>query len=169
MADSPCTLTVVLSVAEVSLAPLILGLIYATVVGHLVIRPVTDNSWSRLVSANLIEANERDQSSHPAMVGYLERTLFALSWIAGRPELGAVWLVLKAAASWHRWTAERAVFNVFLIGTGLSVLIGYAGGVISSEASIGHWGEAGAAALLPVILAVLFRLADSRWLRWLFR
>ena len=155
--------------SEVSLAPLILGLIYATVVGHLLIRPVTDNSWARLVSAKLIEANERDQSSHPAMVGYLERTLFALSWIAGRPELGAAWLVLKAAASWHRWTAERAVFNVFLIGTGLSVLIGYAGGVVASEATVGQWADVIAAAALPLILAGLFRYADSRWLRWLFR
>lgn len=59
-------------------------------------------------------------------VGYVERTLYTASWIMGEKGFIPVWLALKVAAQWKRWTdgeppTGRAVFSVFLIGNGLSI------------------------------------------------
>src|SRR2546425_10452035 len=73
----------------------------------------------------------RPHPEHPQMVGLVERTLYTASWLLGQPEFIAVWLALKVAGQWSRWSevknvqgkemSGRAVFNTFLIGNAFSV------------------------------------------------
>ena len=67
------------------------------------------------------------------LVGIVERSLYVTALILGRLEFVAVWLTLKTIARSPRWTEEAAIkgrglFNVFLVGNGLSIVfaaIGY--------------------------------------------
>jgi hypothetical protein len=54
--------------------------------------------------------------------GFFERTLYILIWLTGHLELIAAWLVVKVVGSWGNRDSGRV--DRFLIGTGLSVLIG---------------------------------------------
>ncbi len=58
--------------------------------------------------------------------GFIERFLYMTAWLVGYPELIAVWLALKVASQWKRWS-EDAGYNTFLVGTALSVFWGSAG------------------------------------------
>ena len=61
-------------------------------------------------------------------VGLVERTLYTASWLVARPEFIAVWLAIKTVSDWTAWREDqegipgRAIFNVVLIGSGLSIL-----------------------------------------------
>jgi hypothetical protein len=73
----------------------------------------------------------------------------------GKGELIGVWLALKAAGQWQVWkeaTSEgRATYQVFLIGSGLSVLYAGAGFKIIGWMLGGEW--------LRPLLAVCFVIA----------
>jgi hypothetical protein len=73
-------------------------------------------------------------NSHlPALVGAIERGLFVGALQLERGEFIAVWLALKVAAQWKGWeqglgagsakVQGRDLFNVFLIGSGLSIAL----------------------------------------------
>jgi len=76
----------------------------------------------------------------PSMVGNIECVLYTSSWLLGRPEFIAIWLVLKVAGGMKSWTEEvtlgkikfvgRNIFNVFLIGNALSISFGVVGAKI---------------------------------------
>lgn len=62
-------------------------------------------------------------------VGWLERFLYTLAIYVGVWQWIGVWLAIKVAARW-RSTQERPygpADNIWLIGTGLSVLFGFVG------------------------------------------
>jgi hypothetical protein len=74
----------------------------------------------------------------PAFVGICESLLYPIVMMIGKDSFIGVWLALKVAAQWIRWRGEdgrgprdvrmenegRRRFNRFLIGNGLSVLLG---------------------------------------------
>ncbi len=74
---------------------------------------------------------------HPAALGYVERTLYTLSWHVGAPQFIVVWLGLKTAVQWHRWQQAggqlpgRHVYNVFLVGSALSLLYASGGAAVA--------------------------------------
>jgi len=83
----------------------------------------------------------------PALVGYSEAFLYPLALVWGVPELIGVWLAIKVAGSWGRWTGPqvnygevepgsakekhilklqreaRETFNIFLVGNAASILL----------------------------------------------
>ena len=80
----------------------------------------------------------------PAIIGVIERFLYVASLLVGAPELIGVWLILKVAGGWQGWSAGRKprgqeddataphvygrqVFNIFLLGSGLSLVWAVAG------------------------------------------
>ncbi|MBS1827313.1 MAG: hypothetical protein JST93_18495 [Acidobacteria bacterium] len=70
---------------------------------------------------------------HPLLVGLIERFLYTAAWDFKRPEFIGVWLILKATGNWKGWQDERhgrALFNVFLIGNGFSIVYGALGGLV---------------------------------------
>jgi len=62
-------------------------------------------------------------------LGILERLFYTATLLGSAPEWVAVWLAVKVAVGWRRWesTEERHLFNIFLIGNLLSILLGYLG------------------------------------------
>ena len=67
----------------------------------------------------------------------------------GKPEFIGVWLVLKVAGSWNRWGETgtiggkkiegRAFYNIFLIGSGLSIAYAIGGAKMIEYASASLW------------------------------
>jgi hypothetical protein len=67
-----------------------------------------------------------------AKVGLIERTLYVGSILWGKPEFIGIWLVLKVAGRFWKDekvreangndAAQQAIFQIFLIGSGLSIV-----------------------------------------------
>ena len=141
--------------------PLVIAFGYSLLVGQLLIRPLFAIAYGQLGGATQTPSLRWQ----PAAVGYVERMLYTASWIAGRPELAAVWLALKVAGQWGRWQADRdlghtqvtgrSVYNQFLLGSGLSLAYGVAGGMVFVYLANGDNADAVIAALAPVLLTIL--------------
>lgn len=61
-------------------------------------------------------------------IGMAERALYVFAWYFGQLEFIAVWLALKAVMEWKESTDAkgpkmRARFNLFVLGTALSLLV----------------------------------------------
>ncbi len=112
----------------------IIGYFFAIVIAHFPISLVVDRMWECVGWTKDDKESIRPQSWQPRILGCVERTLYAASFQLGKSEFIAVWLALKVAGQWKRWgedqkyggriIAGRAVYNIFLIGSALS--IGYA-------------------------------------------
>ena len=114
---------------------LICGYGFAVVAGGWCIAKVVDGLWRA-------EAGNPSDKVRPggylsALVGFVERALFVATLQMGRGELIGIWLVLKVAGQWHRWANGekagdktidgRSAFNIFLIGSGLSIAYAFVG------------------------------------------
>ena len=76
----------------------------------------------------------------PALTGLCEAVLYPAALFLGKPEFIGVWLAIKVAGQWVRWSGTptgaeasvatlnrgRRLFNRFLIGNAISVLAGLA-------------------------------------------
>lgn len=119
---------------------LMVGIVYVSFV-PLLIGPFLRTVW-RLVVFTLIPPGDFDRERHqhdyekvtPALVGLVERPLYLLSISAGAHGLVGLWLAIKMAGGWVRWShglggthdqrariPGRSVFGVSLAGSGLSV------------------------------------------------
>jgi len=113
-----------------TLAGIAIGYSFAVVVGHFAIQRVVDSLW-RAIGWMPSAYDERPEYYQPRLVGIIERTLYVASLQMGEPEFIGVWLALKVAGQWKRWGEEatiagrkvegRVFYNIFLIGSGLSV------------------------------------------------
>jgi hypothetical protein len=115
---------------------LICGYGFAVVVGHLCIATVVDGLW-RGEAGSPSDGKVRSSAYLSRLVGFVERALFVATLQMGRGELIGVWLLLKVAGQWKRWTEGekvrdkvidgRSSFNIFLIGSGLSIAYAFVG------------------------------------------
>jgi len=66
--------------------------------------------------------------------GVVERLLYTTAFLVNQPGFIAVWLALKVASQWERWKKvdERATYNVFLIGSGLSLIMAFLGAWVAA-------------------------------------
>jgi hypothetical protein len=68
-------------------------------------------------------------------MGILERLMYTTIFIIDQPAFVAVWLALKVASQWKRWEdKERVTYNIFLMGSALSLIIAFLGAWIA----LGH-------------------------------
>ena len=68
-------------------------------------------------------------------MGIIERFLYTTVFIINQPAFVAVWLAFKVASQWKKWEVEeRGSYNVFLIGSALSIIIAYLGAWVA----LGH-------------------------------
>jgi len=117
-----------------SLIAIPIGFLYSIVIGHCCTSKIVNELWKPLLQQ---DKDTRPFSYTPRIVGHVERTLYFFAIFSGFEEFIAVWLALKAAGKWVVWEkgtttnneekkkdTGRAFYNVFLIGSGLSV--GYA-------------------------------------------
>ena len=75
----------------------------------------------------LIRGEIRKGTWHTAEMGFVERTIFWLAFLFGRWEVAAAFVALKVAAKWGGWSNRAGIFNLFVIGLGLSLIYAGAG------------------------------------------
>ena len=68
-------------------------------------------------------------------MGVVERTLYTTLFLVNEPTILGFWIALKVATQWSRWTADSqsGTYNLFLIGTALSLLLSYLGASIAAQ------------------------------------
>ena len=128
---------------------LVAGYAYSLVIGHLCV--------SRFVHASHLSSGTQLEPGQPkiaAMVGHLERALYTSLWLMGSSELILGWLALKAAGVLRQTTKDQVVYNTFLVGTGLSLVFGVAGGMLVQLADSGETARALVIAAGPVALSL---------------
>ena len=120
----------------------LLGYLFSVFVGSFVmVRLVVNAMWKGLGwKGDLSEDTIRPYAWHPIAVGCLDSVLYTSAWLANKPEFIGVWLAIKVAGKWDRWTKDgdvngkkihgRTFFNIFLIGSGLTVLYSVIGAKI---------------------------------------
>lgn len=122
------------------------GFLYAVALPQWLLPRILRHLWLRVLDHNHVSRKEieRDIVFLPALVGLLERVLYTASIIAGATEFIGVWLAIKVAGGWRGWSEGRKFpgndgekkevtvpgrqeFNLFLVGSGLSLLYAVVG------------------------------------------
>ena len=138
----------------------IAGYAFAIVVGHFATWYVSKLLWHDLAVPSTTVEEIRPRSYHATLVGLVERPLYIAAIQMEVPEFIAVWLALKVAGKWNRWSdgfrkddqvtvIGRAFFNVFLIGNALSIAYALVGERITS---LWLMGEVQLVFLIPTLL-----------------
>lgn len=125
--------------------PPILGYAFSVIVGHLCIAAVVDCLYAGVGS----EGKNRQANYFPGLVGVLERVLFVASLQMGKAEFIGLWFALKVAGGWKRWGEGielggvkidgRSLYNIFLIGNGLSIAYAVVGAQLINSLAGGNW------------------------------
>ena len=114
-----------------------LGLAVSIIGGDFVIRPLVGWMWKYIHGhehGNLPAEFTRKSGMLSGPLGMLDRTIYTGALIIGMWQVIAGWFVLKVSAKWKTPSVYRGADNVWLIGTGLSLLFAFAGAWIA----LGH-------------------------------
>ncbi len=140
---------------------ILIGYTFSILAGHLFTHLVVVEAWKRLVGGDNDVSALRGDSWFTEALSVLERTLYTASWQLGKPEFVAVWLALKVGGQWKRWSEDqplgerkilgRAIYTIFLLGNGLSLLYAIVGASLIERLTNSEWLPAIA---LPLILIV---------------
>jgi hypothetical protein len=140
-----------------------IGYVFAVIIGHIAIQFFVDGMWKSIGWIPNVNSG-RPEYHHPRLIGVIERTLYVASLQMGKPEFIGVWLALKVAGQWKRWETSgsiagnivegRVFYNIFLIGSGLSVAYAVGGAKMIEYFNASQWTYL---AVLP--LAILFGTA----------
>jgi hypothetical protein len=123
------------------------GLISGVIAPLILMPPTLRLLWWQVADHNGIQRTAllADVIFLPALVGLLERLLYIIALLAKSPEFIGVWLALKVAGGWSGWSGKREYkwddngkeilgyvpgrqeFNLFLVGTALSLIFAVAG------------------------------------------
>ena len=112
----------------------VLGYFVSTVVGGVLLWIIIDKYlWGYISKEHNIEKKSSATFSVP--LGICERLLYTTAFLIGAHQWVGVWLAIKVAVQWHRWShAQRGIDNIFLIGNSISILVSVAGASIA----VGH-------------------------------
>jgi hypothetical protein len=145
---------------------------FAVIVGHIIIKYFINDLWKK-IGWNESAYEERPASYLAGLVGILERTLFVASLQYGKPEFIGVWLVLKVASTWNRWGETgtiggkkiegRVFFNIFLIGSGLSVAYAVGGAKMIDYATSSKWLQFIVLPLIIIAFTIVLKKAADCW------
>ncbi len=144
-----------------------IGWLYAIVIGHFLISWAVDRLWEPTKWEK--NPDVRPFAYLPRLVGIVGRNIYFAGILLGFPELIAVWLALKVAGQWGRWEDDyrlgeiilpgRIFYNIFLIGTALSIAYSYVGTEITKYLEASQWELAvGIGVALPIGTWILRRL-----------
>lgn len=159
-----CPFLVCLRVMAKPMNPILANLIgyfFAVVVAHFLIAPIQDKLWSDL--SRTAKRDIRPRPWHATVIGFIERTLYVAAIQASAGALIGVWLALKAASHWKGWSegfekegiTGRELANVFITGTGLSLVFALAGSRCIPHLIAAEWLKALVWLCAPVIGAVV--------------
>lgn len=143
--------------------------LFGVVIAHYPIRRVVDLMWERIGWAGEYKETVRPASWQSRIIGCVERTLYVAAFHVNQAEFIAVWLAVKVAVQWKRWEegreygertiAGRAIYNIFLIGSALSVAYALVGAKLVEWVSERQW-------VTVVAVPLLLLLATLCLFRW---
>lgn len=138
-----------------------LGYAFAVIIGHFLIGWVVDTMW-RETGWDGTKYRDRPAFYQARLVGLIERILYVGSLQIGKPEFIGVWLAVKVAGQWKQWgegsevagrqIQGRVFYNIFLMGSGLSIVYAATGAKIIEWAKEQKWT---ALVALPVLIVLL--------------
>jgi len=141
----------------------IAGYFFAVVIGHFLIDKCVDKLWSLSGWNGHSDELTRPKNWQSGAVGVVERALIISSFLAGWPQFVALWFALRIGGSYRDWSEGRkdeagvkriegpAIFNIFLIGSGLSLSYAFVGVKIIELLKTSNI----YAFILPLILVIL--------------
>lgn len=109
----------------------------------------------------------RNREVSTRLLGIIEGVVYTTAWVIGKELIIPVWLGLKASEYWGKLSLPqvRPIFNRWLIGTGLSLRYGVAGGVMITKATTCELGPA----VLPAALLAIATVILGWYAGWLTR
>ncbi|OAN64197.1 hypothetical protein A8B79_12685 [Balneola sp. EhC07] len=113
---------------------IVLGYIFSTIISTIILWILIDKlGWNYLAKKLQIPKKEPGILTLP--MGVVERVLYTTAFLVYEPTIIGIWLVLKVATHWGRWTKEnqRGTYNLFLIGNALSIILSYLGASIAYQ------------------------------------
>lgn len=136
-----------------------IGVIYTLALGHFAIKYTIDQLW--VIAAQHRPDNWRILTS---LQGIVERALYMSAWILDKPEFIGFWIALKVASNWKKWS-EKLGFDVFLIGTALTVGYSFVGVKLIDYLTKSKCDEALLLSGVLVIANMLIVLRAIIWIR----
>ena len=166
---------------------IVLGFLFALGVGTLLINIVINKMWNVLDEDPDIKRGDTSRpelkryTSQPLIVGLTERSLYMMSLMMGGVLFIGIWLTLKTLVESKRWVGKepsdpnrteipgRAIYNIFLIGNGLSILYAFGGyGFVYLEeqgrVDLG-WGILAAIVALTITFGIITDVERKRFRR----
>ena len=67
--------------------------------------------------------HKRSEYGFVFLLGTLELLVYPILITTGAWLVIGAWISLKSLAQWNVWTTQRAIFNLFLIGNALNVIL----------------------------------------------
>jgi hypothetical protein len=118
------------TLTSIEFGPLLYGYLYALIVGELCLTCVMSEM------RKLIGQKPSKSEWQPHVTGCVERTLYIISFVVGKPEFIAAWLVFKVAAGLKYFEPQegeekhlgRAIYSNTFTGSAISILyatVGY--------------------------------------------
>lgn len=129
------------------------GFLFSTVVAHYLVKPIVDSLWQQI-------GEQRVSGTSSTVQGYVERFLYTASYYVNHPSFIGFWPVLKVASQWKTWS-EKPGYNIFLIGTGISIIYGVAGAKLIVWLGKRQWDKSILIPLILIISSLIFRF----WIR----
>ena len=106
----------------IELLPYMVGFAFTLFAGHYYVRAVVVEMY-RLKENHDGPINASGYTS--MLIGHSERIIFVVALLISQPLLIGVWLAIKAAGEWRK--ADHELYQIFLVGTALSLMYGVAG------------------------------------------
>ncbi len=130
-----------------SIVAISLGLVYSILIGGQVIEIIMKKLWKPLRKETPLI---RPFGYMAVLMGIVERCIYFFSFNLGYEEFIAIWLALKAAPQLRNWEkgfevagykeiSGRVIYNIFLIGNGLSIGFAVMGANLVPLIESGHY------------------------------
>lgn len=136
----------------------VIGYTFSILCGHALIAKVIDQMWQAMGETQPGQLHERSRIWTTRILGMMERGLYTASLQSGYAPFVGIWISLKVASNWGRWSTDkgRKIYNVFMIGNGLSIAFAFVGYLGIGWLENGMWAETILIYSLPVITSIVF-------------
>lgn len=131
-------------IATLAIIANLIGYTFGVVIAHFLIKKVTVQLW-KTVNENY----KRSDGTLSMVQGFVERTLYIIAFQIEKPEFVGVWVALKVASQWKKWS-EKTGYNIFLTGSGLSIIYALVGAYLIKSITSEDW----LFFIIPIILTI---------------
>jgi hypothetical protein len=138
------------------------GYTFSLVMGRIMVGLVMREAWRQL---GPIGGPTSLRGWLSPVIGEIEGVMFTTAWLLEKPEFILLWIAIKVTGQWKRWGEDnevgglivpgRDIFNVFLLGSALSMIYAIVGGVMVKWLAQADWMPAIGVPLLIVIGTII--------------